>query len=53
MEETLLTTQLIYLQTLYAIVCDSEEPDTIRRAFAALTSTEAGLDYLRINPITV
>lgn len=49
----MLTTQLIHLQTLYAIVCESDEPDTVRRALAALTATDAGIEYLRMNPITL
>lgn len=49
----MLETQLMHLQTLYEIVCESEEPDTIRKALAALTSNDAGLDYLRMNPITM
>lgn len=53
MEETMLATQLIHLQTLYAIVCESEEPDIVRRALAALTATPAGLEYLALNPITL
>jgi hypothetical protein len=53
MEETMLRTQLIHLQTLYEIVCESDEPDIIRRALAALTSTPAGIEYLAMNPITI
>lgn len=49
----MLETQLIHLQTLYEIVCDSDEPETIRKALAALTSTPAGIQYLQMNPITV
>lgn len=49
----MLETQLIYLQSLYEIVCDSDEPETVRKALSALTSTPAGIDYLRMNPITV
>jgi hypothetical protein len=53
MEETImLQTQLIHLQTLYEIMCESEEPDIIRKALAALTSTSAGIQYLEMNPIT-
>lgn len=44
---------LIYIQTLYGIICDSEEPETIRRALAALTSTPGGIEYLQMNPIAI
>lgn len=53
MENLLLETQLVYLQTLHTIVCESDEPETVRSALAALTNTEAGLDYLRMNPIRI
>lgn len=45
--------QLRYLEALYAIVCDSGEPDIIRMALAALTGTAAGREFLEMNPITV
>lgn len=53
MEVQLMETQLIYLQCLYEVICDSDEPETIRRALAAMTSTDAGIEYLRMNPITL
>jgi hypothetical protein len=49
----MLHTQLIHLQALYEIVCDSDEPETIRKALAALTSTPSGCEYLAMNPITL
>lgn len=49
----MLTTQLIHLQSLYEIICESEEPEIIRRALAAMTSTSAGIEYLAMNPITM
>ena len=45
--------QIIALQTLYEIVMESDEPEIIRKALAALTSTPAGREYLEMNPITV
>lgn len=48
----MLETQLVYVQCLYEIMLESEEPDIIRRALAALTSTEAGRQYLEMNPVT-
>lgn len=45
--------QLRYLEALYAIVCQSDEPETIRMALAALTGTPAGREFLEMNPITV
>ena len=49
----MLETQLIMLQALYEIVMDSEEPDIIRKALSAITSTAEGRQYLEMNPITV
>lgn len=46
-------TCLILLQSLYEIVCDSDEADIVRKALSALTSTSAGRQYLEMNPITV
>ena len=45
--------QIIALQTLYEIVMESNEPEIMRKALAALTATEAGREYLAMNPITV
>lgn len=53
MEATIMEMQLRYLEALYRIVCDSDEPETIRVALAALTGTSAGREYLEMNPITV
>lgn len=53
METIILENQLLYIETLYRIVCDSEEPETIRQALAALTRTEEGRAYLAMNPIQV
>jgi hypothetical protein len=51
MEQIMLENQLLFIEALYAIVCDSEEPEIIRRALSALTNTEAGRNYLAMNPI--
>jgi hypothetical protein len=56
MEETvhniqMLESQLRYLGALHEIVCDSDDPDAIRVALSALTSTDNGIEYLRANPI--
>lgn len=53
MDTTMLETQLVFVQALYEIVCESDEPETMRKALSALTSTEAGRQYLQMNPITV
>lgn len=53
MDTEMLATQLVHLEALYQIVMESDEPEIVRRALAALTSTEAGLDYIRLNPFTV
>lgn len=47
----MLENQLLFIETLYRIVCDSEEPDTIRQALSALINTEEGRNYLAMNPI--
>lgn len=44
---------LIYVQTLYGIICDSEEPETIRKALAALTATTGGIEFLQMHPIAL
>lgn len=49
----ILADQLRYLQALHEVVSDSEEPETIRVALSALTSTNAGIEYLRMNPIKI
>ncbi|MGE3487403.1 MAG: hypothetical protein AB7L09_22005 [Nitrospira sp.] len=49
----ILEAQLRYLQALHAIVNDSTDPDAIREALSALTSTDNGIEYLRQNPIAV
>lgn len=46
-------TNLKLMQTLHEILCDSEEPETIRKALAALTSTPEGIEYLRMNPLAL
>lgn len=49
----MLETQLVFVQSLYEIICESDEPETIRRALAALTSTQAGRDYIKLHPFTI
>lgn len=49
----MLETQLVHLQALYEIVCESDEPEIMRKALSALTATPAGLQYLAMNPITI
>lgn len=48
-----LETNLKLMQALHEILCDSEEPETIRKALAALTSTPGGIEYLRMNPLAL
>jgi hypothetical protein len=40
-------------EVLYEILCSSDEPETIRKALAALTSTDSGIEYLRMNPLAL
>jgi hypothetical protein len=49
----ILADQLRFLQALHEVVSDSEEPETIRVALSALTSSNAGIEYLRMNPIKI
>jgi hypothetical protein len=42
---------LKYLEALYEIALSSEEAEVVRVAMAALTSTQAGLAFLAVNPI--
>lgn len=45
--------QLIVLQALYEVILESEEPDIIRKALAAMLATAPGREYLAMNPIRV
>lgn len=53
LKENMMEFQLLVLQTLYEIVMESDEPEIIRKALAALTATAEGRQYLEMNPITV
>lgn len=44
---------LILAESLYNIFMDSDEPETIKLAAAALTNTDAGRQYLMDHPITL
>lgn len=44
---------LIMTQALYEIVQSSGDVEMIRIALSALTNTEAGMSYLRVNPIKI
>lgn len=46
-------TVLKLTEALYEIVCDSEEAETVRKALAALTSSDAGIEYLRMHPLAL
>lgn len=50
---TMLEAQLRYLQALHEIASDSDDADSVRVALSALTSTDNGIEYLRMHPITV
>ncbi len=53
MDTTMTEANLAFMQCLFEIVCESEEPETIRKALAALTNTPGGIEYLQMNPITL
>lgn len=46
-------TNLLLLQALHEILCESEEAETVRKALAAMTSTPEGIEYLRMNPLAL
>lgn len=45
--------QLILLEALHDILMSSDEAETVRTATMALTRTQAGVNYLVANPITL
>lgn len=45
--------QLILLEALHDILMSSTEADIVRIATMALTRTQAGINYLTANPITL
>lgn len=49
----MLESQLRYLRALHEIVSDSDDADAVRVALSALTSTNNGIEYLRMHPITL
>lgn len=44
---------LVMVQALHEIVSSSSDAETVRLALSALTSTDAGMSYLRTNPVTI
>lgn len=44
---------IILAESLYNILMDSDEPETIKLAVAALTNTDTGRRYLMDHPITL
>jgi hypothetical protein len=49
----MMTDQLKMVSALHAIAADSEDAETVRTAAAALMNTEAGRNYVAINPINI
>lgn len=47
----MMSEQLRMLEALHQIAMESGDAETVRVAMVALTSTEAGLRYLRANPL--
>jgi hypothetical protein len=45
--------QLVMVSALHAIAADSEDAETVRTAAAALMNTQAGRNYVAINPINI
>lgn len=43
--------QLQFIEALHTIAANTDEADTARLALGALTRTEAGMAYLRANPL--
>lgn len=52
-ENELLLDNLKLVEAMYALACESEEAETVRIAFAALSSTGAGRRYLEQHPVVV
>ena len=44
---------LKFTEALYEILCESQEPEIVRKALAALTCTPEGIEYLRMNPLAL
>lgn len=49
----MMTDQLVMVTALHAIAADSEDAETVRCAAAALMNTEAGRNFVAINPINL
>lgn len=47
----MMSEQLRMLEALHQIAMESADAETVRIAMVALTGTEAGLRYLRANPL--
>ncbi len=41
----------VFLQVIHEVAASSEDPESVRIAFIALTSTKLGSDYLKAKPI--
>jgi hypothetical protein len=48
-----MTDQLVMVTALHAICNESEDAEIVRTSAAALMNTEAGRNYVALNPITV
>lgn len=48
---TAMSDQLILVQALHQVVCESEEAEVVRIAVGALTNSTVGLQYLSSHPI--
>lgn len=49
----MLQDQLVMVSALHAIAADSEDAETVRTAAAALMNTQAGRNFVAINPINI
>lgn len=50
---TMMSEQLMMLESLYAIAMSSTDADTVREAMIPLTRTSAGRVFLNAHPITM
>lgn len=49
----IMTDQLVMVTALHSICNESEDAEIVRTSAAALMNTEAGRNYVALNPITV
>lgn len=50
-QDEMMQDTLILVEALFAIAHESEEAETVRLAFGALSNSAAGMSYLRSHPL--